>query len=81
VHCQELTQFGEGLAPGVIRRRGQHLLEHVLDQVVLVFEKFDDVIRRLNKCFNHGNYSDLFGGFWSALWAARHPVITRAADY
>ncbi len=77
VHGQQLAQIGERLVAGFVARRRQHFFEHVLDQVVLVFEEFDDVIGRLNKCFNHGNYLRFIGGFDSAQWAVRHPLATR----
>ncbi len=55
----------------------QHFVEHVLDQVVLSFEKRDDVIGGLNKCFNHGNNLRCSSGWEWALWAVRHQTPTR----
>jgi hypothetical protein len=71
VHREELAQFGERLLPGLGLGRVQHVVEHVLDEVVLVLEERDDVVGRLHECLSHD--SDLrIAGSGGAMGCAPH---------
>ncbi|GFG49846.1 hypothetical protein MAGR_12870 [Mycolicibacterium agri] len=56
MHGKQLAQLGECFVAGFVARRGQHFFEKVFDQIVLVGKEFHDIIGRLHKCLNHGEY-------------------------
>jgi hypothetical protein len=61
VHREQLAQIGESLLTRFLVIREQHVVEHVLDQVVLVTKEGHNIIGGLDKRFNHGKTSALFG--------------------
>src|SRR5271166_2464879 len=54
---QQLTQLHERLLARMRIRREQHLVEHVLDEIVLCLEKRHDLVGRLNNHFGHSHTS------------------------
>ena len=59
VHSQQLAQVHERFLPGLRVRRVQHLVEHVLDEVVLSFQERDHVVGRLDDHLGHAHTSSV----------------------
>ncbi|ETW26682.1 hypothetical protein MGAST_04370 [Mycobacterium gastri 'Wayne'] len=53
VQSQELAQVMKGDLASCGVRRLQYVVEHVVDQIVLSFEKLDHFLWRLDKHFGH----------------------------
>src|SRR5271156_3536443 len=56
VHSQQLAQVHKWFLSGLRVRRVQHLVEHVLDEVVLGFQERDHVVGRLDDHLGHAPY-------------------------
>jgi hypothetical protein len=72
VHRKELAQLQERLLSRPWVRGQQHLVEHLLDEVVLGFEESYDFVRRLDKHLGHGILR-LFWGLAGERGYGLHP--------